>query len=273
MSTPDELTLLRRTDDPRHYLSAESALHNYIRIADEIAARLKASHDAAAPPRILDWGAGQGQMSFLLARRGLDVASYDVGAAEGEGSTRLFPEVRVRIGAHPFRLPYPDGAFDAVLSCGVLEHVPLPAASLAELNRVTRPGGLLFIYNLPQRHSWPERVREALKMGGTHERRFTVDDARDLLTGAGWRVESERRTNMIPKHLTGLPGRLRGAYGKLAPANLWLDEKLSAIPGLNTIAGLLEFVAVKVEPAPPASDTDARVAALLEGEVACKPPQ
>lgn len=235
----DELALLRRTDNPRHYLSAESALLNYIRIADEIAQR------APRGGRILDWGAGYGQMSYLLQRRGFDVSSYDVAAEASEAPSRLYPEITVRRGTDPYALPYADASFDAVLSCGVLEHVPSEAQSLGEIARVLRPGGLFFIYNLPQRWSWPELLRETLHMGGTHDRRYTLAGVQALLRAAGLRVEMARRTNMIPKHFTGLPESLRTRGGRLAPANLWLDRRLAAIPGLNQVAGLLEVIAVK----------------------------
>ena len=239
LETPTELSLLRRTADPRYYLSAESALLNYIRIADEIA------HLAPAGGRLLDWGCGQGQMSFLLRRRGLQVTSYDVGPAETVGPSRLYPEITVRWGTDPIALPYADAGFDAVLSCGVLEHVPYPAASLAEIARTLRPGGQFFIYNLPQRWSWPESLRDLLRMGATHRRRFTLGDVQDLLAGAGFDLSLARRTNMLPKHMSGLPTALRDAYGRLAPANLWLDRRLAATPGVNQVAGLLEIVAVK----------------------------
>ncbi|MFN8496545.1 MAG: class I SAM-dependent methyltransferase [Anaerolineae bacterium] len=242
MTIADELALLRRTDDPRSYLSAESALLNYIRIADEIAADL--------PPgaRILDWGCGRGQMSFLMARRGFDVTSYDVGQTPAEKVSPLFPEIAIRIGDDPIALPYPDEAFDAALSIGVLEHVPFPAASLAEIYRILAPGGQLFIYNLPQRHSWPEMLRESLGLPGTHRRRFTMADVTTLLTNAGLAVTRARRTNMLPKHLTSMPEGLREAYGRLAPLNLWLDGRLAAVPVVNQVAGILEVAAVKPTP-------------------------
>lgn len=235
----DELELLRRTHDPHYYLSADSALLNYIRMADEIAATL--------PPgaRVLDWGAGQGQMSFLLQRRGLDVTAYDLERAQRKTAEPLFPEIAIEYGTAPIALPYPDAAFDAALSCGVLEHVPYPAASLAELARVLRPDGYLFIYNLPQRWSWPELARETLRMGDTHRRRFTLQDVRDLLKSTGFRIETARRSNMLPKHLSGLPDSVRAAYQQLASGNISLDRRLSAIPGVNRFAGLLEIVAVK----------------------------
>ena len=42
-------------------------------------------------------------------------------------------------------IPVEDGRFDRVLCNQVLEHLPAPGAALAELNRVLRPGGRLFL--------------------------------------------------------------------------------------------------------------------------------
>lgn len=42
-------------------------------------------------------------------------------------------------------IPVADASFDVVLCTEVLEHVPEPLAALAELNRVLRPGGRLFL--------------------------------------------------------------------------------------------------------------------------------
>ena len=58
----------------------------------------------------------------------------------------------------PWRLPFDDGAFDAVLSCGVLEHVEDPDASLEEIRRVLVPGGTFYVYKLPNRTSYLEAI-------------------------------------------------------------------------------------------------------------------
>ena len=43
------------------------------------------------------------------------------------------------------RLPFPDGTFDLVTCQTVLIHMPDPAAVIAEMKRVTRPGGLVMV--------------------------------------------------------------------------------------------------------------------------------
>ena len=43
-----------------------------------------------------------------------------------------------------------------MLSCGVLEHVQDPDASLDEIRRVLRPGGTFYVTNLPNRYSYTE---------------------------------------------------------------------------------------------------------------------
>jgi len=42
-------------------------------------------------------------------------------------------------------LPVADGGVDVCFSSNVLEHVPDPAAMLAEMIRVTRPGGVIYL--------------------------------------------------------------------------------------------------------------------------------
>lgn len=113
--------------------------------------------------RVLDSGCGNGVSVDLLAERGYDAWGNDL------SQLRQFQwrERRARerlVVASSLRLPFPDGWFDAVLSSGVIEHIgvaetgvpryevrPLPdrdeqrAAFLAELFRVTRLGGVVFL--------------------------------------------------------------------------------------------------------------------------------
>src|SRR4051812_8195121 len=143
---------------------------NYIRIANEIAA-------AVPRGRMLDWGCGLGQMTWLLQRRNFDVTAFDIGAADAAlPDLPLTRDLRVIRTTHPTTLPFADTEFDVVLSCGVLEHVDELSRpgneliSLNEIHRVLRPGGWFAIYQLPQRHAWQEALNRRLGVGYSHPR-------------------------------------------------------------------------------------------------------
>lgn len=226
--------------DPRVYgihLLSRITILNYIRIADDI-------RRAKQVGKILDWGCSYGQMSFLLKRRGFDVASYDLGDQSSSGPSPVFPEVIVRRGIDPVRIPYPDGGFDAVLSCGVLEHVEDEGGSLQEIYRILRAGGFFFVYNLPQRGSYKEFLLARLHAGYSHARKYTLVGARQLLETNGFHILVDQRTGMLPHNLGPLPN-LRGSYNRLAKPVLTLDRMLSSIPLLNRLAESLELIAVK----------------------------
>jgi SAM-dependent methyltransferase len=225
------------------HLDQPVGILNYIRIANDIAARVPAG-------RLLDWGCGLGQMTWLLRRRGFDVVPFDIAStAEKIPELPLTRDMNVVHGTHPTELPFPDGSFDAVLSCGVLEHVDEYTGagnelkSLREIRRVLKPGGWFPIYQLPQQHTWQEAITRTLSVGYSHPRRFTEQGARALLTGCGFEVSEVRRYNMLPKNLTGVPHRIRDLYSRFGGVVHSIDRVLSAIPGLNRVAGVLELIA------------------------------
>jgi SAM-dependent methyltransferase/uncharacterized protein YbaR (Trm112 family) len=57
----------------------------------------------------------------------------------------IFPNENVHVLAHAEHLPFPDDTFDAVCSEQMLEHVFAPGAVVAEMLRVTKPGGLIYV--------------------------------------------------------------------------------------------------------------------------------
>lgn len=198
---------------------------------------------------MLDWGCGYGHVSDLLAARGTRVTSFEYDPDDrGEQPLELYPHLRAQFSSEPVKLPYDDARFDAVLSCGVLEHVPDPAGSLGELRRVLRPGGTLYVYKLANRRSYLERIAKRLGMyyhgKYPHDRLYTLPQARALLTDNGFRVLSIRMANMLP--LTVVTGRA----GELLGGPIWaLNRVLARVPLLNLVATNVELVAV---PAPEA---------------------
>jgi len=79
------------------------------------------------------------------------------------------------------RLPFPDDSFDTAVVTLVLCTVPDPAASLAEIKRVLKPGGrLLFLEHVRSRHpdlaKWQDRLEKPWRFlgDGCHCNRDTV---------------------------------------------------------------------------------------------------
>ncbi len=94
--------------------------------------------------RLLDVGSGPGTITADLAAL---VAPGEVVALEANDEaadlTRAgAPGVGVRVG-DVHALPFDDGEFDVVHAHQVLQHVADPVRALAEMARVTRPGGVV----------------------------------------------------------------------------------------------------------------------------------
>jgi len=87
----------------------------------------------ACGQRVLDYGAGSGFVSSLIAQFGCEVEAIDV-------QTRPWMCWPVRL-YDGVRLPYSDSAFDVVFTCFALEHLPDLSACLREMSRVLKPGG------------------------------------------------------------------------------------------------------------------------------------
>jgi SAM-dependent methyltransferase len=97
--------------------------------------------------RILDYGCGYGRMTTELAGAGWRAVGVDFSGAMIERGRREHPGLDLRqIAGLP--LAEPDGAFDAALLFAVLTCIPGDEDQrtlIAELRRLIRPGGLLYV--------------------------------------------------------------------------------------------------------------------------------
>ena len=104
----------------------------------------------AGARRVLDLGTGEGQIARAAVRGGVatvvgvDPTAAQLRAASERGGGPLYVRGRAE------RLPFADGAFDAVVACLVFEHLPDHRVPLVEIARVLEPGGrFVFFLNHP----------------------------------------------------------------------------------------------------------------------------
>jgi 2-polyprenyl-6-hydroxyphenyl methylase/3-demethylubiquinone-9 3-methyltransferase len=102
--------------------------------------------------RVADVGCGGGLLSEALARAGAQVTGIDLGEAViGVARLHLHEsglEVDYRVQSSAALAATEAGTFDAVCCMELIEHVPDPAALVADLAALLRPGGRLFVSTL-----------------------------------------------------------------------------------------------------------------------------
>jgi demethylmenaquinone methyltransferase/2-methoxy-6-polyprenyl-1,4-benzoquinol methylase len=103
-----------------------------------------AAVDPLPGERILDLAAGTGTSSRPFAERGATVVPCDFSLGMLQVGKRARPTLPFTAG-DATRLPFADGSFDAVTISFGLRNVVNPDAGLAEIRRVTRPGGRLVV--------------------------------------------------------------------------------------------------------------------------------
>ena len=108
-----------------------------------------AAEHLAGARRVLDVGAGEGQVARLAAAVGAVTAGVDPTWAQvTEAARRSGGPAYAR--ADAAALPFRDSAFDAVVACLVFEHIDAVDQAIGEVGRVLEPGGrFLFFLNHP----------------------------------------------------------------------------------------------------------------------------
>jgi len=139
-----------------HYDKASDSWHTtisklgfetaYADLIDQVQPELA---ETAAKLKVLDAGIGTGAFAAAFASRcqqdcdltGVDVSSEMLRQAEkhieSSGTDASFIQGDIN------DLPFADGTFDIILVAHVIEHMASPEATLAELCRVLKPGGVL----------------------------------------------------------------------------------------------------------------------------------
>lgn len=113
------------------------------------------------------------------------------------------------------RLPLADGSIDVVFAAGLVQHLPDPRAGLAELARVTRPGGRLIIFHPSGRAALAARHGRTLR----DDEPLAPHQLRHLLDGSGWSLV---RYDDPPHRFYALAeraGTMASSRAKQRPAN------------------------------------------------------
>lgn len=100
--------------------------------------------DARPGDRVLDLAAGTGTSTLPFAAAGALAVPCDFSLGMLRVGKKRLPQLSFTAG-DAMRLPFADGVFDAVTISFGLRNVAEPATALAEMLRVTRPGGRLVI--------------------------------------------------------------------------------------------------------------------------------
>ncbi|MFN4257940.1 MAG: class I SAM-dependent methyltransferase [Gemmataceae bacterium] len=162
---------------------------------------------------VLDVGTGTAQIPIELCRQapsaevvGIDLAGHMLRLA-AENVRRAGCEQRIRLQQVDAKgLPFADAAFGAVMSNSIVHHIPEPAAVLAEMARVTKPGGTIFVRDLlrpPDRTALRQLVDTYAGDANDHQRQLfaaslhaalTLAEIRALVAALGFDPDTVQQT-------------------------------------------------------------------------------
>ena len=172
--------------------------------------------DLRAGQKVLDVAAGNGNASLAAARRWCQVTATDyvpgllARAGERAGADRLDVALRE---ADAEALPFPDGAFDAVVSTFGVMFTPNQDRAAAELIRVCAPGGKIGLA------SWtPDGVvGQLFRTIGRY-----VPPAAGLRSPALWGTR-ERIAELFRAHASSIEAKVRCFAFRYRSPEHWLD--------------------------------------------------
>mgnify|MGYP003875590451 CR=1 FL=1 len=120
-------------------------------------------------------------------------------------------------------------------SYSLIEHVPHDAKSLLEINRVLRPQGLFFCFNLPYKLSWTQNLAH-LRGNYYHDRLYSKSQVHQLLDDSSLEVIDLWHRQLLPKN------NIRYPQYRLFES---IDQHLTEFTPFKYLATNIEFVAVK----------------------------
>jgi SAM-dependent methyltransferase len=179
------------------------------RRADDLRRRVRHVLEPREDERVLDVGTGTGALALALAPLVREVVGVDaVPEMLAQARTAAAGVDNVTfVDGDALALPFAPGEFDVTASARTLHHLARPELAIAELARVTRPGGRLLVVDQlasvdpleALAHNRLERLRDP-----SHARALSDQDLRGLFE-ANWlvlrRFEVEREERDLDESL------------------------------------------------------------------------
>ena len=180
-----EPEVMDSAEEARDYDAMDHASVNRLFVADFLSV-----WDGHCP--ILDAGTGTAQIPIELCQRSqasqvvaIDMAGHMLRVGQ-DNVQRAGLAGRIQLQfCDAKRIAFDDGAFAAVISNSIVHHIPEPRCVLAEMDRVVRPGGLLFVRDLLRPFDQATVAQLVATYAGAaneHQQQMFADSLRAALT-------------------------------------------------------------------------------------------
>jgi SAM-dependent methyltransferase len=150
--------------------------------------------------RGLDVGCGTGVLAERLARAGYEMTGVDPSQGMLDVLRARTDSVEAVRGSGT-ALPFADDLFDLTLTVAVMHHIADPAdvrATLAEMVRVTRPGGAVLVWDHNPRNPYWRSLMARVPQDTGEERLIPERELIDGLRGAGARIVMHTQLGLVP---------------------------------------------------------------------------
>jgi ubiquinone/menaquinone biosynthesis C-methylase UbiE len=162
---------------------------------------------------VLDVGAGTAQIPIALCQKhthaqivAIDMAQHMLTVGQANVERAGFKNrIRLQL-CDAKQMPFADASFDCVMSNSIVHHIPDPASVFAEMARVVKPGGVLFVRDLLRpideatlrgfvaKYAGDANAHQQQMFGDSLHAALTLEEVRAMVTWLGFEAASVQQT-------------------------------------------------------------------------------
>ena len=194
----------------KQYLSSHNRIREFgrdkLRLTPIVPTLREVIRNLPEQTRVLDVGCGTGNFLHLIERENAKVVTFGIDI----GTPPEFIPSATFVHGSATDIPFESERFDLVTCAHVLEHLNDPYAAVAEMVRICRPGGYIYVET-------PSGASTMSMLGGTfwddptHIRPYSPPALAWMLSGHPIDILKKGRKRSIPALLLGLPYMAIGA--------------------------------------------------------------